>query len=203
MMKNHPNQIDTFGGTSFSAGNWTVIPLGEMWMQQFKSFDASAFRLEVLQEYAEPSESEAFEVFKREGSTVRAFIADWCELVREHITNGRNMSRVHLVDLPLSDYIRFEIEGAYRHTAQAGEQIFLVDRAKLDPGLLSLGNEDFWLFDDSRVMIQDYDDTGRLMQSRMSQDPELVNYYKDVRDKMLRHAVPFALFYHRATGRQL
>lgn len=179
--------------------NWSLIPIGEAWLNQFKIFQLSAFRLEILQTYSEPSELAAFEAYKLGGQVPHDFIENWCRLVSDHSKSGKSITRVHLVDLPLSEYLGFEIECAYRFTSASGENIKLLDRATLTASESDLFKEDFWLFDDSKVMVQIYDRLGALMYSRISEDPEIVQYYQTVRDRLLEKAEPFEKFYSRVS----
>jgi hypothetical protein len=87
---------------------------------------------------------------------------------------------VHIVDLPLSQYLEFEIKAAYRYTGEAGEEISLLDRAKLPGELRALAVEDFWLFDDRVVMVQEYSPEGQLLRARVSEDPGEVARYRGI-----------------------
>jgi hypothetical protein len=122
-------------------------------------------------------------------------MADWCQTVRGHIDAGHSMRRVHIVDLPLSEYMRFEIECCYCDTELAGEEIRLVDRSKLSPELLKITKEDFWFFDSATVMVNDYDETGRLYQARITSDPRAVSYYADIAKATWELGVAFKEFY--------
>ncbi|MFM1848440.1 MAG: hypothetical protein RL417_1914 [Pseudomonadota bacterium] len=95
------------------------------------------------------------------------------------------MARVHLVDYPLSEYLRFEIEAAYRYTEEAGERIYLLDRARCSLELQEKAGEDFWLFDDAVVMVQEYSESGRFLRARVSEDRETVARYQAIRREVL------------------
>lgn len=180
-----------------------TIPIGPRWFEQFRSFQSSAFRLEVLQAYAEPSEAQHLNSFLSGNAVPENWIDDWCDLVRQHIKAGHSMTRVHVVQLPLSPYMQFEIECAYTYTAKAGENILLLDHAKVPRELLGSLREDFWLFDDTKVMIQDYTPAGTLHQARILRRPVDVARYLQIRDEVFSRAVPFREFYSSATGRAL
>ena len=40
----------------------------------------------------------------------------WQAMIREHVAAGRELARVHVIEEPLSDYIRYEL-AAYRRTS--------------------------------------------------------------------------------------
>jgi hypothetical protein len=183
--------------------DWRVIPIGSEWGEMFKVFEADAFRLETLQAYAEPSESSPFNQYRRGNIPSPDFLNDWCQLVREHAKAGHVMRRIHVVDLPLSDYMRFEVECCYRFSAAAGEEIRLLNRASLTPSLVRLAQEDFWLFDNGTVMMNDYDHTGALFQARLTSDPRALEYYSSIDRKLWALGVPFKVFYEEQTGTQV
>jgi hypothetical protein len=61
---------------------------------------------------------------------------------------------VHIVTRPLSDYLRFEFEYYYRHHVAVGEDIRILDLTDRDnPGL---PDQDFWMFDESTVVLMNY-----------------------------------------------
>jgi hypothetical protein len=132
-----------------------------------------------------------------------SFSADWCQMVKGHIEAGRTMRRIHVVDLPLSDYMKFEIECCYALTGPAGEDIRLVDRKRLSTEIQKVTQEDFWMFDESTIMVNDYDKDGTLYQARITTDPKAVAYYQSVDQKTWNLGVPFKDFYKTHTGLQL
>lgn len=187
----------------FPNANWIHVPLGEAWEKRFRNIAASAFRLETLQAYAEPSEREALAAFQRDGSVSDDYICSWCEMVRGHVSAGKTMERVHLVHLPLSNYLRFEVEAAYVRTGAAGENILLLDATTVDVGLLNLLNSDFWILDDSSVMVQQYNSMGTLQHSFLTTDAKALAHFRRIRDRVLPLATPFADFWREHTGRVL
>lgn len=182
---------------------WEEVPIGPRWFAELRNFGRSAFRLEVLQEYGEPSESHALALFMQGNPVGREYIADWCDMVAEQTSRGRSMSRVHVVSLPLSAYLRFEVECAYTHTAAAGEDIRLLNIATVPLFLKDYLKEDFWLFDDSRVMVQDYDSRGQLVLARICSDPEVVAHYSAIRHRAVKLSEAFQPFYLREVGKSL
>lgn len=179
-----------------SQAGFLTMPIDERWFSEFRSFKDSAFRLEVLQAYAEPSEADVLAKFNKNEPVPEEWIADWCALVRNHVQSGHVMQRVHLVDIPLSNYMHFEFQCAYKHTSVAGEDIRVLNRSAVPGQLLDALKEDFWLFDESKVMVQDYNEAGTLKQARITTDPLKVSRYLQIRDEVLKLSVPFDTFYN-------
>ena len=164
----------------------------------FTGFTVSAFRLELLQAYGSEVETDAYRSFAS-----AEFMRPWCELVSEHSARGRRMDRVHVVDLPLSPYVRFEISCAYVHSSRAGENILLVDRTALDDDLRRRLSHDFWLFDDRTVLVQKYDELGALETSLLNADDAVVKDFQELGQKLSSKGIPFRTFFRSVNGEEL
>lgn len=151
------------------------------------SFRVSAFRLECRQHYDNPTEREWFARYLETGE-VPVFTPDndaWCKLVAEARAAGKAVQRVHLVQEPPSDYVRFEL-ACQRASLDAGEDIRVIAFRNVEAR--PLGNHghrgDFWLFDDETVVELDYDQEGRFLGARQAQ--ESVEYYRRLRDEAMQ-----------------
>lgn len=143
---------------------------GDELLEAFRAFTHEAVRLETLQYYHVPGDEERQRAF-REGRPLptRAEKSTSVEIIQNATAAGKRFARIHVVDKPLSDYVRYEIEAAYPENAAAGEEIFVVDRAD-DPRLHQL-RDDFVLLDG---------DTGHpsVIWYRYSENGELVCWEK-------------------------
>jgi len=182
---------------------WRTIPIGDEWSSTFRAFRISAFRLETLQAYVEPNESSRFHQYLKGINPPPSCMGEWCEMVENHIASGRSMRRIHIVDAPLSEYINFEINCCYVYTGASGENIRLVDRATLSSEIQAITHEDFWPFDASMVMVNDYDKSGALYQARLSSSPEIVARYQGIEQRIWDLGVPFVDFYKEVSGESL
>jgi hypothetical protein len=154
-------------------------------------FRVSAFRLECRQHYDNPTERKWFARYLQTGE-VPVFSPDndtWCKLVSEAQVAGKTVQRVHLVQEPPSDYVRFELACQWA-SLDAGEDIRVIafrDDAEAHP----LGDHghrgDFWLFDDETVVELDYDQEGRFLGARQVQ--ESVEYYRGLRDEAMKRSI--------------
>lgn len=139
---------------------------GEELLEAFRAFTHEAVRLETLQHYQVPGDEERQRAF-REGRPLppRPEKSASVEIIRNATAAGKRFARIHIVDKPLSDYVRYEIGAAYPENAAAGEEILIVDRAD-DPRLRQF-REDFVLLDGgtehASVIWYRYDENGELL----------------------------------------
>lgn len=100
------------------------------------------------------------------------------------------MRRVHLVRLPLSEYLGWEF-AVQTASADAGEDIRVVDLD--DHPEFAEGAEDFLLFDDRVAVRMRYDEDGRLVRpERIGQDG--IERCRAWRDRTWGVAVPLNEF---------
>lgn len=163
----------------------------------FSNFTKSAFRLESLPEYRIESERVAFEEFLKTGQadmSKEENLLSWCKMIEEKKASGATIDRARIICSPATDYTRFEMTCAYPLTTQAGETIRLLseddfdiacDEEELDVVFNRWGALDFWLFDDSRLLIMDYDDDGTWVGTNESQDEEDIKDAMRIRDAVM------------------
>ncbi len=164
----------------------------------FDFFTRSAFRLETLPQYLGTSDP-AFRAFERTGEllplTQRPSKQEWMRLVAKAATEGKRLSRVHVVDLPLTPYLRYEM-AAYPENAEAGEEIHIADRGE-HPELGPL-TRDFWLLDIETdrpsALVMEYDREGRFLGDELTSDPSVIARCRHHRDLALACSVPLDEF---------
>ena len=162
----------------------------------YQGVTEEAFRLEARQRYNVPYEE----------PLVRAFLEGRPQPVNECMTNhfasvhalraaGKRDYRVHVIELPLTPYLRYELD-SYRGSIDAGEEIFIADRA-CHSGLVEL-TEDFMLFDGdtdhASVVWYRYNDNDELLARDFSDDPAAIELCRRHRDLAVAHAVPYVAF---------
>lgn len=129
-----------------------TVDLAPIWA----SLAREAFRLELLQSYSVPSEEARIRAWQ-EGQPPADTRTAWQEQLIQLTARDLSVRRVHVVDEPLTEYLRWEIAG-YQRNARYGEQIRILPRQEAP----ELPDHDFWLMDDEVVVLMHYDDEGRL-----------------------------------------
>jgi hypothetical protein len=108
---------------------------------------------------------------------------------------GKRWGRVHVVQHPLSEYLRYEVVG-YVESAAAGEEIRIADQAA-SPELDALG-PDFWLFDggteDAHAVLMHYDEDGRLAEYEPTATMTALDECYRAQSLVLAHSVPLNVY---------
>lgn len=172
----------------------------DIW-ETYRSFTHEAARLETLQHYEVPGDEARQQAF-RDGRPLpeRPTKSASVELIIEAVSVGKQVGRVHIVELPLSDYVRYEF-AAYAENIAAGEQVRIVDRSS-HPDLDGL-RRDFVLFDadtdHAKLIWYDYTPDGRLIGHNLGSRDDIAA----CRNQMAlarRHSVPLAEFMSSCEG---
>lgn len=156
------------------------------WGRLFTEFEHSAFRLEGLQRYTEPGETESFAKFCA-GEDPQIQMGYWLGLAAAHKAAGRTMARVRVIVEPPSDYTRFELS-VYPAMSEAGDEVRIISTTA-DRWPADLPHHDFWLFDDRHVWILDYDDVGFMRGADLYDDPQTVAQHVEWRDNALARSI--------------
>jgi hypothetical protein len=156
------------------------MTVAELW----EKFRVSAFRLETLQYYVLAEDEPRRRAF-REGCPLpaRPGKTESLRMISDAVSAGKQVHRVHVVDLPLSEYIRYEL-AVYPENVGAGEDVRIAPRGA-HPRLHHL-TTDFWLFDadDARpaVVWFRYTPDGQIISRDYSDDPGDISLARDQRD---------------------
>jgi hypothetical protein len=158
----------------------------------FDRFTTEVFRLENLQSYAVSEEDARLKAFRdgtaRPERSVRT--EPWLARIAVTTVAGKSWERVHVVDHPLSEYLRYELVG-YVESQAAGERISITERTA-DDSLARLG-EDFWLFDadspTAYAVLMHYDEAGHFVGFDHTTEPAVLERCRSERELVRRHAV--------------
>lgn len=114
---------------------------------------------------------EAFAAGRMDDPTEQPAFADWLEYVSALTAAGRRMERVRVQQDPPSDYHRYaRWVGGWN--VKAGEVIHYTTRDRAtEVGLLpDAGDDDWWLLDDARLVVMEFDAAGELARIRLVAD---------------------------------
>ncbi|WP_042382811.1 DUF6879 family protein [Streptacidiphilus melanogenes] len=171
---------------------------GDGFIDLFRRFEHTAFRLEVRRSYGILEEDEPYQRFLAGEDPGLDWFQPWLTLMRQVTSSGKRVERVRLIDAPPSDYLRFELWGT-QHNLDAGEDIryLLHDTA----AGLDLPAYDYWLFDDRTIARVEFAEDDTFLGATLSEDPGDVIRHVRWRDAAWRHALTFSQYRQERTAR--
>jgi hypothetical protein len=97
---------------------------GEEFFDLFRTFEHTAFRLEVRESYYE---KEQLAQFLAGEQVDLSYMEEWLALMSQHRQEGKRIERVRVVSRPYSDYTRYGL-WLCQYNTQAGEDIRYLER---------------------------------------------------------------------------
>jgi hypothetical protein len=154
-----------------------------------RTFQHTAFRLEVQPAYAVSAEREDLDLYLA-GTPRRPDEADWfrpwLDQVRQLTAQGKRISRVRVQSEPPTGYQKWERwVGAWN--IAAGEDIRYMPRSTAERIGLPL-TADWWLLDDTRLILMQFTGTGEIAGRELVTDAAAVAPYRTWRDLAVSHA---------------
>lgn len=180
------------------AGEWTFIGgcghgvvmrllRSKAFDEMFWGFERTAFHLEVRDCYHSPEETVPLQRFRDGTPDDFGWQREWLDLVREITSAGRSIRRLRVVPVPHVEYTRWllSISG---NNVDAGEEIRWLPRPATAG--LTVGTDDFWLFDDRRLVFSMFEPDGTFSGGALTEDPEIVRHCARVRSSLWAAGIP-------------
>jgi hypothetical protein len=159
----------------------------DAWARCFDDYTRSAWRLETQLTYTIPNEQPTLQRFMVGEPMPTDHNSRWQQQVRDWAAQGKSLSRVRMVRLPLTDYQRYLFSWGVPLSVKAGENVRILDITNEDFGL---PRQDFWMFDDSKVVHLNFNPDGTLISHELIDEPDLGKYHS-WQEMALKHSVPF------------
>lgn len=157
----------------------------DQFQELFNERWSTAWRWECQGSYSEPDEQEPLRRFLA-GDRDLSWFEPWQQRVRDWRAEGRRIARVRMLTDPLTDYLRYELFLTVA-AVKAGEDILFIDEGRAAE--LGAPEEDFWIFDDTRVVTMLFDGDG-VCGATLITDPQAVRPYLGWRDTVIPIAFP-------------
>jgi hypothetical protein len=161
-----------------------------LWDDLWADMHDEWFKVEVLQDYSAEDKSRSLDAWMAGDKEKSLELLgndsnQWNDACREKAETGVQLTRIHVVDYPLSDYVEWEVEVYKTHNIPHGkEDVYLVDRKDLVGIDLPAG--DFMIFDKQRVILNDYDETGYAYQQTLYGEGDDIRRFLDLRELLLK-----------------
>lgn len=166
---------------------------GDDFYDLFKSFERTAFHLELKDSYSSPDEFEPFAKFLQGQPGDLLWHKPWLDLVRDVTRAGKKITRVRVITVPHHDYQRWGFHVAPANIA-AGEEIRYVSRDLV--AHIDLPREDYWLFDDHDVVFSYYENDVWAGGERTA-DADVIEHCRRARDEVWPLSLPFEEYLRR------
>ena len=140
--------------------------------------------MEVRSRYNPSYEGESLRKFLDGVPDDLSWMQAWLRMVQEAVAEGRRFARVRVVDLPMTDWSRYSYALA-RHNVAAGEDIRYIGRGNA----AGLPDQDYWLFDSSKLVVMRFDESDRFIGGESIDDPAKIVQANYWRDAAWHHAV--------------
>ncbi|MFD8249656.1 DUF6879 family protein [Nocardia sp. NPDC059691] len=155
-----------------------------------------AFHLETRDDYLTENEEPSLAAF-REDETIDPggeWFAGWQRQVEAAVERGVVMQRARIVSEPHTLYTRYLL-ALTRHNVAAGEDVRYLARHLAESPDSSA--DDFWLFDDNLVAYSLFDERGYWVGAASTDDPVIVAYAAEVRDRVWSASTPYVEYLTR------
>ncbi len=153
-----------------------------------------AFHLELRDEYHVKDEEVPFAKWLTGEPDDFGWRIGWLSFIKEVTTRGVGVERVRVVTEPHTDYVRWEL-ALDPQNIDAGEHIRYLPRRHAQ-GIV-LPAEDFWLFDDDRLVLSLFKPEGGSGGFAREYDPDLIRRYRTACNQVWSRAVPYAEYVAR------
>lgn len=160
-----------------------------VWDDLWKNLKSEWFKVEVLQDYSAEDKGESLSAWMagdkaRSIELLKTSSHEWTDECRKKVESGIKLTRIHIVDYPLSEYVQWEIEVYKNKNLPLGrEEVFLLDRRDIIG--LDLPSGDLMMFDQSNVVIGNYDDSGYAVTQTFYSSNDDISKFLALRAKLL------------------
>jgi len=160
---------------------------GDAFDDLFRTFERTACHLELKDSYHTPHETGPFDRFMKGQPDDFAWHQPWLRLVGEATQAGKSISRVRVVTVPHSDYVHWGLTVAPLNI-RAGEDVRWLPRHLT--GGINFPSDDYWLFDDNRVVFTVFEDDGSFAGGMETFDSGVIEQCHKVYEQVWALAVP-------------
>ncbi|WP_412516783.1 hypothetical protein K8Z49_41555 [Actinomadura madurae] len=148
-----------------------------------------AFHLELRDSYGVDDENGPFRAWLNGEPDDYQWRTSWLDHVREVTSSGVSVQRLRVVSEPHTDYVRWEI-AMDPANIEAGEDVRYFPRHLAKD--IEFPDEDCWLFDDDTLVLSLFQPDGRSGGFALSDDLNLLETYRRVREAAWPRAIPSA-----------
>jgi hypothetical protein len=151
------------------------------------SFKREALHLEMRDSYGTEAEVPHFSKWLAGEPDDNEWLQPWFSLVRAGTQAGKVFRRARVISEPISDYQRWVLKGTHLFVA-AGEDIRWVPRSRVSA--VALPGNDFWLFDDERVVFLIFAANGLVVDRLSTTDRSAIQLCRSAFESVWELSIP-------------
>lgn len=163
----------------------------EVWGQYWKDMCEEWFKIEVLQDYTGEDDGPSLKAWLAGDKTTSIELmtqGDWPETCKAKHDQGVLLRRIRIIEKSHTPYTEWELE-FYKHVnIPSGEQVFLLD--KKDTLDLKLPSGDLMMFDNQRIAVCAYDESGRVTSETFYDERDDISQFLELKRVLLARARP-------------
>ena len=136
----------------------------DAYFEQHRRTPGDLLRVQTLRQYSVASDDEDFRRYVAgESEPQSSYRGTWFKELRNDTAAGRVWRNVHVVDLPLNDYLRYQFEWGYIHNVRAGQHVRVLDTMAHPEAAEFFRAGDFYVFESERILHMRYAEDGRFL----------------------------------------
>jgi hypothetical protein len=162
----------------------------ERWDKLWQAMNQEWFKVEVLQDYTGEDKGESLDAWtagdkQQSIQLMHEWTPEWANECKKKVSRGVTLTRIHIVDYPLSDYLQWEIEVYKNRNIPLGKEVvYLLDRSDIADVWLPAG--DMMIFDQANVVIGNYDQTGYAVTQDFYDGTDDISRFLQLREQLLK-----------------
>lgn len=147
------------------------------YLEQRRATPGDLLRVQTLDRYGVPSDDTDFLRYRDgEQEPTSPFREPWFDQLRNDAAAGRVWRNVHVVNLPLSDYLCYQFEWCYAYNVEAGQLVRILDTVSRPEAAAWFRAGDFYVIDGREIVRLLYDADGRYQGAVTTGEPSLAGY---------------------------
>ncbi len=149
------------------------------------------FRFESIPFYRVPEDIILFEKWRKGKQINKTDFQEWFTFLEETKKRGVIIQRVRIVALPVSDYVKYEID-VWNHSKRYGETVFFLELKSYKEltKQVDFKPKDFWMFDNKTLVIFHYNNNGEFLREERIKDRKIIRKYRDLKRELLKNSIP-------------
>jgi hypothetical protein len=153
----------------------------------FLSFEREALHLEMRDAYGTAVELPHLARWLAGEPDDTDWLQDWFALVRAGTAAGKVFRRARIVNEPVTDYQKWVLQDSHLY-GEAGEDIRWIPRARVST--VALPGNDFWLFDDERLVFLIFAGNGLVVDRLLTTDQAAIRLCRSAFESVWQLSIP-------------